>query len=160
MNKFISAAVFATTSFFAVGQAMADTTNTKTTSANFDVKIQINSTCAITATPIDFGQINSNTAAADKTGTLNVTCTKATPYSIGLKGTGAMKSTSTDNTDTIAYALYNDSNTTEQWNDTDHKYSFEGTGLNQPISVLARVTGSTNVPAGNYVDTVTATVTY
>ncbi|QIC77596.1 spore coat protein U domain-containing protein (plasmid) [Acinetobacter indicus] len=41
-----------------------------------------------------------------------------------------------------------------------NKYSNSGSGNVEAIPVIAKVVGSTNVRAGNYKDTVTATVTY
>ncbi|GAA5012796.1 spore coat U domain-containing protein [Acinetobacter puyangensis] len=155
MKNLITATLLATTGLFAGQSFAAD----KTASTNFQVKIQVLSTCEINATDIDFGSVNSNTAVADKTGNLNVTCTNLTPYSVGLKGSGKMTH-QTDGTATIDYQLFKASGDTAQWDNDNNQYSASGTGAVQTIPVLAKVSGSTNVRAGNYADTVTATVTY
>ena len=46
------------------------------------------------------------------------------------------------------------------WDNDQNKYSNNGSGNVEAIPVIAKVVGSTNVRAGNYKDTVTATVTY
>lgn len=158
MKNLITATLLVTTGLFAAGQAFAADSG-KNATANFQVKIQVLSTCAITATDIDFGLVNSNTTVAEKTGALSVTCTNQTPYSVGLKGSGKMTH-ETDDTATIAYELFQKAGDSAQWDNNNHQYSASGTGAVQTIPVIAKVSGSTNVRAGNYADTVTATVTY
>lgn len=155
MKNFITTALLVSSSVFIAGQTNA---STKAADATFKVKIEVVSTCAISATDIDFGQVNSGVAATDKTGTLNVTCTSQTPYSVGLSGSGKMTHT-TDSTSSVAYQLFQESDQAE-WDNDNHKYSATGSGSVQAIPVVAKVSGSTNVRAGNYADTVTATVTY
>lgn len=65
----------------------------------------------------------------------------------------------TDSTYSIAYELFKVSGGTA-WDNKDNLYSATGSGTVQTIPVVAKLSGSTNVPAGNYADTVTATVTY
>lgn len=156
MKKFITAAVLAASGFVVAGQVNAAASPA---TANFNVKIQVLSTCAITASDVVFEDVYSGTAPSSKTGTLNVTCTNQTPYDIGLTYAGEMVH-ATDATATIAYELYKTASDTAKWNDSDNLYSSTGSGLVQNIPLVAKVTGSTNVRAGNYADTVTATVTY
>ncbi|OTG80323.1 spore coat U domain-containing protein [Acinetobacter sp. ANC 4648] len=153
MKNFITAALLASSGLFVVSHANAAAT------ANFQVKVEVLSTCAINATDINFGSVNSGVAATDKTGTLNVTCTSQTPYSVGLSGSGKMTH-ATDSTSSVAYQLFKASTDTAQWNNDNNKYSATGSGSVQAIPVVAKISGSTNVRAGNYADTVTATVTY
>lgn len=156
MKNFITTALLASSGLFIAGQTSA---STKPADATFQVKIEVVSTCAISATDIDFGQVNSGVAATDKTGTLNVTCTSQTPYSVGLSGSGKMTHT-TDAKSSVAYQLFKASSDTAEWNNDNNQYSATGSGSVQAIPVVAKVSGSTNVPAGNYADVVTATVTY
>lgn len=156
MKKFITTALLASTGLFVIGQANAATASANTT---FQVKLNILSTCAINATDIDFGGVNSGVTATDKTGTLNVTCTSQTPYNVGLSGSGKMTHES-DSSSSVPYQLFKASSDTAQWNNDSNQYSAIGSGSVQAIPVVAKVTGSTNVRAGNYTDTVTATVTY
>lgn len=158
MKKFITTALLVSTNLLLAGQASAETpaAGTQQAQTTFDVKIEVLSTCSIDATEIDFGKVNSNSVASDKTGTLNVTCTNQTPYRVGLSGSGKMKN---ETDEFIAYELFQDDNNT-RWDNDKNKYSNSGSGNVQAIPVIAKVVGSTNVRAGNYKDTVTATVTY
>ena len=154
MKNFITTALLLSSGVFIAGQTTASTAD-----ATFKVKIEVVSTCAISATDIDFGPVNSGVAATDKTGTLNVTCTSQTPYSVGLSGSGKMTHT-TDAKSSVAYQLFKASSDTAEWNNDNNQYSATGSGSVQAIPVVAKVSGSTNVRAGNYADVVTATVTY
>ena len=156
MKNFITTALLLSSGVFITGQTNA---STKAANATFKVKIEVVSTCAISATDIDFGQVNSGMAATDKTGTLNVTCTSQTPYSVGLSGSGKMTNTA-DSNSSVAYQLFKASSDTAEWNNDNNQYSATGSGTVQAIPVVAKLSGSTNVRAGNYADTVTATVTY
>lgn len=159
MKKFITTALLVSTNLLLAGQASAETpaAGTQQAQTTFDVKIEVLSTCSINATEIDFGKVNSGSVASDKTGTLNVTCTNQTPYRVGLSGSGKMKN-ETDESSIIAYELFQDGN--KPWDNDKNKYSNNGSGNVEAIPVFAKVVGSTNVRAGNYKDTVTATVTY
>lgn len=156
MKNLITTALLASSGLFIAGQTNA---STKAADTTFQVKIEVVSTCAISATDIDFGQVNSGIAATDKTGNLNVTCTSQTPYSVGLSSSGKMTHT-TDPTSSIAYKLFKASSDTAEWDNDNNRYSATGSGSVQTIPVVAKLSGSTNVRAGNYTDTVTATVTY
>ena len=156
MKNFITTALLLSSGVFIAGQTNA---STKAADTTFQVKIEVVSTCAISATDIDFDKVNSGIAATDKTGNLNVTCTSQTPYSVGLSSSGKMTHT-TDPTSSIAYQLFKASSDTAEWNNDNNRYSATGSGSVQTIPVVAKLSGSTNVRAGNYADTVTATVTY
>ena len=66
----------------------------------------------------------------------------------------------TDAKSSVAYQLFKASSDTAEWNNDNNQYSATGSGSVQAIPVVAKVSGSTNVRAGNYADVVTATVTY
>jgi len=159
MKKFITTALLVSTNLLLAGQASAETPAavTQQVQTTFDVKIEVLSTCSINATEIDFGKLDSGSVASDKTGTLNITCTNQTPYSVGLSGSGKMTN-EIDKLSSIAYELFQNVNT--PWDNDQNKYSNNGSGNVEAIPVIAKVVGSTNVRAGNYKDTVTATVTY
>lgn len=157
MKNFIATTLFASVGLILSGHASAAVS--KTASADFKVKIEVLSTCTINATDIDFGSVNSGVAASDKTGTLNVTCTNQTPYSVGLSGSGKMTH-DTDSTSNIAYGLFQTASDKNQWNNNTNQYSGVGTGSVSAIPVVAKVSGTTNVRAGKYSDIVTASVTY
>lgn len=154
MKNFITTALLLSSGVFIVGQ-----TNASTASNTFEVKIEVVSTCTISTTDIDFGTVYSGEAGGNKTGTLNVKCTSQTPYKVGLSGSGKMTNTD-DSTSSIDYKLFQASTDETAWDNKDNLYSATGSGDVQNIPVVAKLFGSTNVRAGNYADTVTATVTY
>ena len=68
---------------------VAPVTQAASNSANFDVSIQVNATCAISASNMTFSSITTGTTSnTDATSTLTVNCSNGTPYTISL-GNGA-----------------------------------------------------------------------
>lgn len=148
---------------FSVAHAASDSTS-------FAVKLTVTSTCDISSVPatdIDFSSHSSTATNVDSTGTLTVNCTNGTPYTIGLNdgahennGSRHMAGQDAQNTGVyVPYQLYTDSGRSVAWNDTSNTYGGTGTGAEQALTVYARV-AAMNVSAGDYLDTVTATITY
>lgn len=146
------------------------------TSNTFQVRIQILESCDITTTKptdIDFGNVTRTNAAVNlsATGTITVNCSAGTPYQIGLNGgsnsTGAAATPAAGErrmrqgatTNYVAYDLFQGTGSTFWGNVSGNRVAAVGNAAAQTHTVTARVT-SVNVPAGAYVDTVTATVTY
>lgn len=156
MKNFITTALLLSSGVFIAGQTNASTAANTT----FQVKIEVVSTCSINTTDIDFGKVDSDkVGGGDKRGTLNVTCTSQTPYKVGLSGSGKMTNKDDPTSAGIDYKLFQGSSD-KAWDNKDNLYSATGSGDVQNIPVVAKLFGSTNVRAGNYADTVTATVTY
>ncbi|WP_296284778.1 spore coat U domain-containing protein [uncultured Acinetobacter sp.] len=129
--------------------------------AQFNVTIKVNESCKFdSANDVNFADIDRSTDV-NKTaeGKLNITCTLGTPYQVALAGNGKMTNTA-DTTSTIAYNLYQDPAYAKNWDDSKNLLSNAGSGTSQALPVYAKLAGNTNVKAGNYSDTVTATVTY
>src|SRR5699024_8896970 len=108
---------------------------------------------------LDFG--THNFAATNITATTDITvkCSNNTAYDIGLTGSGAMANGS----DTIAYQLFSDTGHSTTWGDTIGTDTVQdtGNGLDQIHTVYGLVPSiPATVPAGNYSDNVTVTVTY
>ena len=165
--------ILAATALFATGfagNAAAQSTDTTT----FDVTITITESCSFAAlggTDVAFPDTARGSAAdVSASGSLVVNCTAGTPYNIGLDqglhGTSvtARLMQHATLTDTIAYGLYQDAAFANNWGDTigTDTLAGTGTGANETIPVYGQVLGGANVdkPAGNYADTITATVTY
>lgn len=151
----------------ASAQAATDTTT-------FQVRIVITESCdiqTVAATDVDFlSRARASATDVDAQGALVVNCSTGTPYTIGLSaGANATSPTaSADNRRMISgtgeyvpYGLYRNAGRTLFWGDVIGTNTLAGTGNanNQSIPVYGRVP-STNAPAGTYVDTVTATITY
>lgn len=145
---------------FASGAAQAQTTITD----NFDVLITINAFCAITSpTDLDFGSNNLLNANVDQTSTFNVQCTNTTPFDIELDN-GANFSGSRRMADGagnfVNYALYQDAGRSTAWGSGGAALSDTGNGTAVAYTVYGRVPTQTTPAPGNYLDTVTISVTY
>ncbi|HEX5307123.1 MAG TPA: spore coat protein U domain-containing protein, partial [Dyella sp.] len=109
-----------------------------TASSSFKVKLTINKACSVsTSGDLDFGSAAANSTGdlTQNTSNINVTCSKKTAYKIGLKpssnstdGTGTMAGATTGNTDTVAYALYQDVLNSTSWGNTAGTNTQDGTG--------------------------------
>ena len=132
-------------------------------STNFDVSIQVNATCAISASNMTFSSITTGTTSNnDATSTLTVNCSNGTPYTISL-GNGNNYSAGrrmASGASYINYYLYSDSSRSTQWNTTATR-SGTGTGSDQSLTVYGRVpSGQSVTNTGAYADTIVATITY
>ena len=157
----IAAALLGTSVLFAT-PAFAINTDT------FGVSLTIEHECTITAGDLTFpntGMIDHN---VDTTAALNVLCTDESPYAIGLSAganaggdTGARKLIGPGGR-TVDYQLYTSGGFSTIWgNDmgVDTVDNEEAEESND-YTIHARVPTGQNVPAGEYTDTVTATVWY
>ncbi|HEX8401525.1 MAG TPA: spore coat U domain-containing protein [Allosphingosinicella sp.] len=142
----------------------ADASSTLSVSAN------VTSNCAVSTTPLAFGNVDVTTGAAvNGTGGLSVTCTNGTAWSAAADqgaGTGADLVTRklANGSNLLDYRLYIDSNRSEVWGDgADSTSTFidTGTGSAQSKTIYGRIlAGQNGVTSGAYADTVTVTVTY
>ena len=146
------------------------------TSSTFQVLITVAKACSVTAgtaSDIKFGTVDSSATGLVASSNISVTCSKTTPYNVGLMpsntsatGAGAMKPTvPTANNDTVAYQLRSGSATGPIWGNTATATSVgngvagTGNGAAQTIPVFATVANA-NVTPDSYADTVTVTVNY
>ncbi len=119
---------------------------------------------------IDFGSIDGNfTANKDASnGSVSVTCTLGTPYSIGLgdglnSNAGQRRLADATSEAFINYNLYLDSGFSNPWGGIGSGTENTGTGnaSGQAYTVFARIpSGQSAVAAGAYNDTVVATVNF
>lgn len=133
-------------------------------SSEFNVRITIKESCNIStanAAELDFSSIDRASTDAKAKNDLTVTCTDGTPYRVALKSPRIMTNTKINNF-SIPYMLYQDANQTKPFGyDLQDAYSNTGTGKTQKIPVWGQVKQSdTNVPAGQYSDTVTVAISY
>lgn len=139
-----------------------------TSTTTFQVTATVSSGCVIAATNHDFGIYTpaSPTDNINGSNTLTATCTLAVPYTLGLNvgiGTGATaaarKMTRVGGSDVLAYSLYQ---TVDRLLVLSDLLNLSGVGTGLPINhtVFGKISASQNVPAGSYVDTVTATITF
>jgi len=152
-----------------------------TDTTQFNVRIKITSSCtisAIAAKDVNFADTASTaTNNVDANGEVTAVCTALTPYSIGLNAgqnaatandvnTRRMKHASATTNNFVAYQLYRDSARTLPWGSTTgtsgNVVTGTGNGASQAYPVYGRVANpsANNAAAGDYLDVVTATITY
>lgn len=133
-------------------------------SGTFQVTANVAPVCSISANNLDFG--NYAAALLDGTTTLSATCTSTAPYNIGLNEGVAPGATVSTRAMTGAggallnYGLFRDSARTLNWGNTvgSDTVSSTGTGVAQSFTVFGRIPAGQSVGAGNYQDTITATL--
>lgn len=157
-----------TTLVAAAGLLFANSTLAATTDT-FQVTATVAASCLVSATDLNFGAYEPLDGALDGTSTITATCTAETPYEIGLSaGTGTPATTTramtgSDGASTqLDYELYSDTTRSAIWGApggaTVAQSALTGGALN--YTVYGRIPASQYVPAANYADTVTVTVTY
>jgi spore coat protein U-like protein len=166
---FVSSALFIALFVASDGRALAASSDAK----NFQVKAAVVANCVISAADINFGNYDPlSSTALTSNGQVTVQCTKGASVSIGLSG-GAnlsspfnqMKSASTGSA--LQYQLFQDSGMTTQWSDSLPSGSGSLMSLTvstlspTPYTIYGRIpAGQSASVAGDYVDTVTATVNF
>jgi len=149
----------------------ASSASAATATANLTVSASVTNNCTISTAALAFGAYDPVVANAstnlDGIGTVTVACTKGASATIGL-GLGSNASGSTrrmtdGSSNFLTYEMYQDSGRTTIWGNA-------GAGLLSPVAapskaarnftVYGRVTSNQDVPAGNYNDTVVATVNF
>jgi spore coat protein U-like protein len=143
--------------------------NAATDTDTFDVTVTVITACDISATGHDFGTYDAlSPTPLDSTSTISVTCTSGASYSVALNagttGGGTIPARlMTDGSNTLSYNLYTNAGYGTVWGDgTGGSAAVAGTGSggNQDLTVYGRMPAGQGEPAGDYSDTVTATITY
>ncbi len=164
MLKFLAVAAVAAT-------ALASAAHAATVGQNFTVSATVAQSCAIASLPnYDFGTIGGTASTIQNftPTTVTINCSNGTPYTVTLSsatGGGSTGFRMTNGANPMEYALYANSFGNPQWTGTANaSTSFVGTGANANINMYGTIPVQTapvgGWPAGNYVDTVTMTVTY
>ncbi|WP_420382852.1 spore coat U domain-containing protein [Novosphingobium sp.] len=147
-----------------------------TVSATFQVTLTVQKVCSVTAgagSNIALGTLPATTTNATGSSTISVTCTKTTPYYIGLApsnaatgGSGVLSGTISGNTDTITYKLSSTAGPSGTvWGNTatsttvGNGVAGTGTGAAQSLNVYVTVPAMNYTP-DSYSDTVTVNVNY
>ena len=118
--------------------------------------------CAMSATNLSFKSYAQ--AQLDGQSAISVTCSNATPWTVGLNGGTSFGATVNRRRMTgpglasLQYDLYKDAARTQIWGDrgTD-TLSGTGTGNPQTLNVYGRIPATQRAPSGGYNDTITAT---
>jgi spore coat protein U-like protein len=137
----------------------------------------VNKNCIVAATPLNFGTYVPKGGALKVNSTVNVNCTKGTPFTVALNvGTTPgttfaqrlLQNGTTGDSDTLQYNLYTSTSYASIWGDgTSGTSTVAGTGVGALTSVAETVYGqlvdsvaNQNVSPGTYTDTITVTVTF
>ena len=165
----------------ASGAAFTASAATSPATATFQVLITIQKACTVSAGPasnINLGTVNSTATNTTGNSTISVTCSKTTPYFVGLApstvnggnttGGGNMISTtaSTTNTDKVPYQLSSTAGPAgTPWGNTATSTTLgngvggTGNGSAQSLPVYATAP-SANFTPDSYADTVTVNVNF
>src|SRR5690242_10156726 len=175
LKKKFNARLLSLAGAVAVAIGAAPGTEAATATSNLSVTASVSANCSISTAPVAFGAydpVSTNASTPlNGTGTVNVTCTSGASTTITL-GQGSNANTgSTDaaparrlsdgGTNFLTYSLFQDAGRTTVWGNTGGTgVANTGTGTQTAVTVYGSVAAGQNVPAGNYSDTVVATVTF
>ncbi len=134
-----------------------------TATGTLNVDAVVLNTCAVATTPVTFTNVGLTQATGN--GTVTVTCTNTSAFTVALDGgsnadISARTLTSIlDPSDTFTYQLYTASDLSTVWGDGSTGSTVAGTGPLEILTVYGATTSSPAAP-GVFADTVTVTVTY
>lgn len=135
---------------------------------SFIATANVPNSCVVNAaTDLDFGSILAiQTGTIDRSSSISVTCTRRTPWQIGLSN-GANPSSNLRRMagpggQFIEYQLYRNPERWDRWGSTLNVDTVAGTGsgTSQPVTVYGRILNQWLTRAGAYSDTITVVVTY
>lgn len=137
-----------------------------TATSTFNTTATVVATCAISATNVAFGSYS--TAQLDATGSISITCTNGTTYTValdagvGASATLAARKMTGPSSQTLTYSLYQDVSRSTLWGDTAGVNTAAGTGSGaaQSLTVYGRIPSLQFPGAGTYSDTITVTLSY
>ena len=135
---------------------------------SFSVNANVPDHCTIsTATDLSFGSIPGLIDRPyDQTSSISLSCTRRTPWNIhlddGQNADGNVRRMRMGAGNYVVYELYRNAGRTQRWGTQKGVDTVPGTGegSGQTVTVHGRVPAGQQVPAGEYRDTVTVTVTY
>jgi spore coat protein U-like protein len=168
LSKLLKPSLGAATLICAAVAAGPKAASPTTTTTTFTVSTDVQTACAVSATPLNFGTYIA-TAASNSTSTITVQCNNLTAYNVGLDAgtnTGATVTTRAMTGPTgavpLPYFLYSDSARTVNWGNTPGTDTVSGTGngSGQPLTVYGHIPSGEVSRAGLYSDTITVTVTF
>jgi spore coat protein U-like protein len=137
-----------------------------TTHTQFQVTAHVTKHCTISATNLNFGSYTQ--AQLDGQSEIQLTCSDATPFDVGLDGgkfpgaVVARRSMTGPALSQLDYQLFTDPARTTVWGNTVGTDTVSGTGdgLPQTLNVYGRIPSGQSVRGGGYEDTITATLTF
>ena len=155
--------------------AVANAYAATTVSSTFLVTATVIKSCTISTAPISFGNYDpTSTTAAAAPGNVSAKCTKGTPVTVALnEGVNKAGSSTTasparqmsdGNGNLLPYHIYTTNALSTEWGNTTATEPTAQTSISVNTPLVFTTYGSlpagTDVPAGNYADTVTATLVF
>jgi spore coat protein U-like protein len=151
----------------------ANGTQAATTTTTFQVSATVLKACAVSATALAFGNYTPGLGDVTNTSTINVNCTKTTPFTVALNGGTTAGGTvaqrlMANGANTLQYNLFTTGTWTTVFGDgsgTSVTQAGTGTGLASSVALTVfgqlkdNATNQAAVP-GAYTDTIQVTVTY
>lgn len=158
-------------SALAVALGICSVTNAATATGVMSVTATVASTCIVGTSTLAFGSTTSSAILADNidaVGTVSVTCTSGSVYTVALGIGGGAGATfpirnMTAGTDLLNYTVYTEAAHTNIWGDGTTSSSTvggTGSGIAQTISAYGRIFSGQNAPAASYTDTISVSVSY
>jgi spore coat protein U-like protein len=136
-------------------------------SVPLQITAHVSKHCTISATNLAFSDYAQT--QLDGQSQIQLTCTEATPWDVGLDGgrypggTVSRRSMSGSGPSQLDYQLYSDPARTVVWGNNVGSDTVSGTGIgiSQRLDVYGRIpAGQNRIRDGGYVDTITATITF
>jgi spore coat protein U-like protein len=161
-----------TATMAAAALAAAGTASAAVATTSFGVSATVLKTCSVAAGALGFGNYTPSTGALAANTTVNVKCTKTTPFTVTLNGgttTGGSitQRLMTNGSDTLQYNLYTTAAFATLFGDGTTGVGVAGSGAGLATAVAVTVYGSLPdnaanqaVTTGAYTDTISVTVTY
>ncbi|MFN7413133.1 MAG: spore coat U domain-containing protein [Dolichospermum sp.] len=166
----LASALFVAVGSAAPSMAVADTA---TATSNIGISASVPNNCTISTSPMTFAAYDpiGNNASSDLniTGTVTTTCTSGASATIMLSQGNNAGNGSTDTlpirqlaagANKLSYNLYQNTQNTVWANTNETGVSPKATGIPTVMNVFGRILRGQNVPAGNYTDSVQATIAY
>jgi spore coat protein U-like protein len=153
----------------AIGDLILSTASVPMTmTSTFTAQVAITASCTInSASVLDFGSQGVLSEAVDRSSTLEVQCSRATPYIIALdQGTGPGATVDAreliNGSTAIIYSLYQDVAHSTVWGNTIgiNTVAATGNGGSQSYVIYGEIPPQDTPPPGTYTDTVRVTVAY
>jgi spore coat protein U-like protein len=158
----------------AAGVMAAGVAQSASTTTTFAVTATVQATCSATATALAFGTYTPGAGALLNNSAISVKCTKNTPFTVSLNAGSTTGGTFVQRlmgsgANTLQYNLYTAASLAAVFGDgTGSTQTIPGTGAGiataQTVQVFGQLpdsaTNQAAVPATNYTDTITVTVSY
>jgi spore coat protein U-like protein len=163
--------ILAGATLLGVAAATSVPSHAASASTSLSVTAAVSTNCTIGTAALAFGSYDpvvANAAAnLDATGTVTITCTKGAATTIGLNlgsnASGTTRRLTDGASNYLTYEMYSDSGRTTVWGNAGAALVTPAVAPSKAarnFTVYGRVTSNQDVPAGNYADTVTATVNF